>query len=247
MRSIPKGPRASPRTLRKVHGGGRAIDPQLAAQLRACAQQHNVTLFMLLLGAFNVLLHRYTGQGDIRVGLLVLTNLQDGMVYRQTYLPLLNPQEEGAAFALLGLVVFYRASERYFPVQLSVCRPWPVVALMALSFWWLNGVLLRALSWYGEVAWRVDALWDSRLIQTCFALFWMLAALVVMLRATRRRSRREWLCGAVLLGIVIVKLMLVDSAGGGGLARAVAFIGVAILVLIIGYFSPLLPKAGEEK
>ena len=45
-----------------------AIDPALAAQLRSCAQQHNVTLFMLLLGAFNVLLHRYTGQGDIRVG-----------------------------------------------------------------------------------------------------------------------------------------------------------------------------------
>ncbi|NJJ57027.1 non-ribosomal peptide synthase/polyketide synthase [Pseudomonas sp. B14(2022)] len=45
-----------------------AIDPALAAQLRTCAQQHNVTLFMLLLGAFNVLLHRYTGQGDIRVG-----------------------------------------------------------------------------------------------------------------------------------------------------------------------------------
>ncbi|SDF13077.1 non-ribosomal peptide synthase domain TIGR01720/amino acid adenylation domain-containing protein [Pseudomonas extremaustralis] len=45
-----------------------AIDPDLAAQLRSCAQAHNVTLFMLLLGAFNVLLHRYTGQGDIRVG-----------------------------------------------------------------------------------------------------------------------------------------------------------------------------------
>ncbi|WP_431479914.1 non-ribosomal peptide synthase/polyketide synthase [Pseudomonas simiae] len=45
-----------------------AINPQLAAQLRTCAQKHNVTLFMLLLGAFNVLLHRYTGQGDIRVG-----------------------------------------------------------------------------------------------------------------------------------------------------------------------------------
>ncbi|MFV9652959.1 non-ribosomal peptide synthase/polyketide synthase [Pseudomonas citrulli] len=45
-----------------------AIEPALAAQLRTCAQQHNVTLFMLLLGAFNVLLHRYTGQGDIRVG-----------------------------------------------------------------------------------------------------------------------------------------------------------------------------------
>ena len=45
-----------------------AIEPALAAQLRSVAQKHNVTLFMLLLGAFNVLLHRYTGQGDIRVG-----------------------------------------------------------------------------------------------------------------------------------------------------------------------------------
>ena len=73
-----------------------------------------------------------------------------------------------------------------------------------------------------------------------------LAALAVMLRATRRHSRREWLCGAALLGVVIVKLMLVDSARRR-LARAVAFIGVAILVLIVGYFSPLPPKAGEEK
>ncbi|AZC19691.1 non-ribosomal peptide synthetase [Pseudomonas sp. CMR5c] len=45
-----------------------AVEPALAEQLRALAKQHNVTLFMLLLGAFNVLLHRYTGQGDIRVG-----------------------------------------------------------------------------------------------------------------------------------------------------------------------------------
>jgi uncharacterized membrane protein len=92
------------------------------------------------------------------------------------------------------------------------------------------------------VDWNVDALWHSRLIQTTFALFWMLGALVVMLLANRRGSRREWLCGAGLLGVVIIKLMLVDSAGGGGLARAVAFIGVAVLVLIVGYFSPLPPK-----
>ncbi|MGX1187344.1 amino acid adenylation domain-containing protein/non-ribosomal peptide synthase protein (TIGR01720 family) [Pseudomonas sp. F-14 TE3623] len=44
------------------------IDGQLAEQLRATAQKHNITLFMLLLGAFNALLHRYTGQTDIRVG-----------------------------------------------------------------------------------------------------------------------------------------------------------------------------------
>ncbi|WP_339538562.1 non-ribosomal peptide synthetase [Pseudomonas sp. RA_15y_Pfl2_54] len=45
-----------------------AVDAQLAEQLRNTAQQHQVTLFMFLLGAFNALLHRYTGQTDIRVG-----------------------------------------------------------------------------------------------------------------------------------------------------------------------------------
>ncbi|MGX5099770.1 DUF2339 domain-containing protein [Enterobacter cloacae] len=179
--------------------------------------------------------------------LLVVTNFQDGVVYRQTWLPLVNPLEEGAAFALLGLVVFYRAVERDYPALLSQARPWPAVAIVAFGFWWLNGALMRALAWYGDVAWNMESLWDSRLIQTTFALFWMLIALVVMVHATRRASRQEWLSGAGLLGGVMVKLMLVDSAGGGGLSRAVAFIGVAILVLIVGYFSPLPPKTGEEK
>ena len=45
-----------------------AVDPALVEQLRALAQRHNVTLFMLLLAAFNILLHRYSGQTDVRVG-----------------------------------------------------------------------------------------------------------------------------------------------------------------------------------
>ncbi|KFE55290.1 non-ribosomal peptide synthetase, partial [Pseudomonas syringae] len=45
-----------------------AVDHPLVEQLRGLAQRHSITLFMLLLGSFNVLLHRYTGQSDIRVG-----------------------------------------------------------------------------------------------------------------------------------------------------------------------------------
>ena len=150
------------------------------------------------------------------VVLLVVTNFRDGVVYRQTWLPLVNPLEEGAAFALLGLVVFYRAVDRYYPASLAQSRPWPAVVLMALGFWWLNGALLRALAWYGEVARNMESLWHSRLIQTTFALFWMFCALVVMIRATRQASRQQWLGGAALLGVVMLKLMLVDSAGGGG-------------------------------
>ncbi|MBV4551044.1 non-ribosomal peptide synthase/polyketide synthase [Pseudomonas sp. SWRI102] len=54
-----------------------AIDAALAEQLRSTAQQHGVTLFMLLLSAFNVLLHRYSGQSDIRVGVPIANRNRD--------------------------------------------------------------------------------------------------------------------------------------------------------------------------
>lgn len=174
--------------------------------------------------------------------LLLFTNIDDGVVMEQGYRPLLNPLEEGAAFALLALFALARLCARYFPAQGREIHKRAPLLLAALAFWWLNGLLLRSLAWYGDIDWSVSALWSSRLVQTCFALFWMLVALLVMLRAARQASRHEWLGGAALLGVVIVKLMLVDSAGGGGLARAVAFIGVAVLVLIVGYFSPLPPR-----
>ncbi|MDP9785926.1 non-ribosomal peptide synthetase [Pseudomonas fluorescens] len=44
------------------------VEAALVEQLRGVARQHGVTLFMLLLGTFNILLHRYTGQDDLRVG-----------------------------------------------------------------------------------------------------------------------------------------------------------------------------------
>ncbi|WP_238083349.1 MULTISPECIES: DUF2339 domain-containing protein [Pseudescherichia] len=177
--------------------------------------------------------------------MLLLTNIDDGVVMGQGYRPLLNPLEEGAAFALMALLALARLCARYCPAQGREIHKRVPLLLAGLAFWWLNGLLLRSLAWYGEIDWSISALWSSRLVQTCFALFWMLVALLVMLRAARQLSRREWLCGAALLGVVIVKLMLVDSAGGGGLARAVAFIGVAVLVLIVGYFSPLPPRVPQ--
>ncbi|NER65831.1 non-ribosomal peptide synthetase, partial [Pseudomonas sp. MAFF212427] len=45
-----------------------ALETELAEQVRGFARQHNVSLFMVLLAAFNVLLYRYTGQVDVRFG-----------------------------------------------------------------------------------------------------------------------------------------------------------------------------------
>jgi amino acid adenylation domain-containing protein len=44
------------------------VDAGLAAALKARAQERSATLFMVLLAAFKVLLHRYTGQTDLLVG-----------------------------------------------------------------------------------------------------------------------------------------------------------------------------------
>ncbi|WP_296265943.1 non-ribosomal peptide synthetase [Pseudomonas sp. UBA6562] len=44
------------------------VEPALAEQLRALARRQEVSLFVVLLAAFNLLLHRYSGQTDIRIG-----------------------------------------------------------------------------------------------------------------------------------------------------------------------------------
>ena len=44
------------------------LQPTLVRRLHALSRQENVTLFMVLLAAFQVLLHRYTGARDIVVG-----------------------------------------------------------------------------------------------------------------------------------------------------------------------------------
>jgi uncharacterized membrane protein len=66
-----------------------------------------------------------------------------------------------------------------------------------------------------------------------------------MLAATRTRARVVWLTGAGLLGVVIAKLFLVDLSHVGTVERIISFVGVGLLMLIIGYFSPL-PPAVEQ-
>jgi uncharacterized membrane protein len=66
-----------------------------------------------------------------------------------------------------------------------------------------------------------------------------------MFAATRRRLRPLWMVGAVLLAAVVAKLFLIDLGALSGLPRVVAFLGVGILLLGIGYLSPLPPAADE--
>jgi uncharacterized membrane protein len=68
-----------------------------------------------------------------------------------------------------------------------------------------------------------------------------------MLVATRIPARLLWLTGAALLVVVVIKLFLVDLSSIGTIERIVSFIGVGLLMLVIGYFSPLPPTAEEPR
>ena len=64
-------PTDHPRPAQQTYRGARLafpISPSLTAALQRLSQQENVTLYITLLAAFQVLLSRYTGQEDIVVG-----------------------------------------------------------------------------------------------------------------------------------------------------------------------------------
>jgi uncharacterized membrane protein len=62
-------------------------------------------------------------------------------------------------------------------------------------------------------------------------------------------ERKLWVAGAALLGVVVGKLFLVDLANTGTVARIVSFLGVGVILLLIGYVAPVPPgvKESEEK
>ena len=50
--------------------------------------------------------------------------------------------------------------------------------------------------------------------------------------------------GAALVGVVVVKLFFVELGNSGSLERIISFIGVGVLLLVVGY-SPLPPRRAE--
>jgi uncharacterized membrane protein len=105
--------------------------------------------------------------------------------------------------------------------------------------------LLRTMHHWHGVPWRLHALTADTAVQAAVSIFWTMLALGAMLWATRRGLRVLWFCGAVLMGVVVAKLFLVDLVRVGTVARIVSFLVVGGLMLVIGYFSPLPPKDKE--
>jgi len=169
----------------------------------------------------------------------------DGRSDPLPYLPLLNALDLGHLLAGACLAAAILANRR---TNLPPIMQGGVVPLVAgLAFIWVNGILLRSLHHWAGVPYRFDAMMRSVLVQASLSIFWAAIALAVMLMATRLAKRAAWMTGAALMAVVVVKLFLVDLSHIGGLERIVSFIAVGILMLVIGYFSPVPPRRTEER
>ena len=161
--------------------------------------------------------------------------LSDGSAAPLPYLPLLNPLELAQCAALIG-VVGWIACLRYRGAGVHL-----TVGASALAI--LTGMVARSCHHYANVAWQVDALFASNLVQTALSITWSVVAIGLMLIGHRRIVRWVWVVGALLMAVVVGKLFLVELAATGSLARIVSFIVVGVLLLVVGYFAPLPPKA----
>ncbi|WP_338640462.1 DUF2339 domain-containing protein [Burkholderia pyrrocinia] len=117
----------------------------------------------------------------------------------------------------------------------------------ATAFLWLNAILLRTLHHWAGVPYEFGAMAESTLVQASVSVYWTVCALATTIWATRRGLRPLWFVGAALLALTVVKLFLFDLSHVTGIERIVSFIGIGVLLLLIGYFSPLPPKAAVHQ
>jgi len=171
-----------------------------------------------------------------------------GDPYPFPYVPLLNALDLSQALVLSVLVRFWQyLKSRVSSSGVAGDAPPAMAILASLAFIWLNAALVRTLHRWAGVPLNFDAVVSSTLVQTSLSIFWTILALATMLVATRRASRPVWITGAALLGVTIVKLFVIDLSRVGTIERIVSFVGVGLLTLVIGYFSPLPPSATSRR
>ncbi|WLH96219.1 DUF2339 domain-containing protein [Pseudomonas hefeiensis] len=169
----------------------------------------------------------------------------DGSAEPLPYVPLLNPLELGLLFALFGVYVWTRSAVSQLAIRWGHAgHVAQLIAGVSLFTFFTAMVMRSAHHWIG-VPFELEALLESMFVQAGLSIVWTLIALGLMIGGHLRHRREVWLIGAALIAVVVAKLFFVELSNRGGLARIVSFIGVGVLLLVVGYFAPLPPKRPE--
>jgi uncharacterized membrane protein len=164
------------------------------------------------------------------------------------FLPFLNPLDLALVLVLFAGWQWLRHLRGQDP---AVC-PWQKIhrplqpMLLAAAFLTYTCAVLRGAHHLAGIPWQVEALQQSMVVQASLSIAWALLALGLMVVGHRGVRRAVWITGAVLVVVVVAKLFFIELSNRGGLERIVSFIGVGLLLLMVGYFAPLPPSREVE-
>ncbi len=144
------------------------------------------------------------------------------------YVPVLNPLELSLLGVALLLYAFAGAEAALRPLRQAA----PLVAFAALTM-----ATLRAVHHLNGDPWS-PALLGTGVAQASLTVAWSLLGVGAWILGSRRGDRRIWWAGAALMGIVLVKLLLVDRQYMGNMAGIVSFMAVGLLLVGVGYVAP---------
>lgn len=165
------------------------------------------------------------------------------------FIPLFNPLDLALVLILFAGWQWLRQLAAQNPDE----RTWEWVhkllrmALLAGAFLTYTCVVLRGVHHLGDVPWSLVAMRHSMLVQSSLSIAWALLALGLMVAGHRTARRVVWIAGAALIVVVLAKLFFIELSNRGGLERIVSFIGVGVLLLVVGYFAPLPPSREESR
>lgn len=190
---------------------------------------------------------------------VIITNWSyTGVIWGLPYFPVLNLYDVTSVLVLLTGFGLYYMSQKY-----DINKPNPshanlkfkramntdnlLIVLGLISFWVISSILIRTLhAFIGTPLWEAGA-WRSEQVQTGLTILWTLLALVATIIASRYWQRALWFMGIGLLGIVVLKLVLVDLSQTEAIWRVISFLGAGSLILLIGYLAPLPPAIEENE
>ncbi|HEV2679123.1 MAG TPA: DUF2339 domain-containing protein, partial [Rhodanobacter sp.] len=152
------------------------------------------------------------------------------------YLPLLNPLE--LLLIIITLLVARWLADSTTATALRRGRP---MVLGVLGMTVVTSATLRTVHQLGHVPWS-DALFDSSLAQMSLTVVWSAFGLLAWVWGSRRGQRLVWLAGAVTMGVVLAKLLLIDRSHLGNLFGIASFIAYGLLCTVIGYLAPAPPR-----
>lgn len=177
----------------------------------------------------------------IVLGLFLLLGLfVEGHATPLPYVPLLNPLELAQCLAALLMLRWYRSADHGNSGS-AISQEAGLRAFALFGFALLTSITLRSVHFLADIPWN-ERMFDATVTQASLSLVWSVVGIAAMLFGAKRKIRGVWIGGAALMGVVLVKLILVDRHHLGDLPGIGSFLAVGILLLVVGYFAPVPPR-----